>query len=118
VDQNRGDSVVVQTMAFNKPPDETVTNGSWFDRNKPFVAGSVKYGALILVALLLLFFVIRPAKRSLKAALAPPTEPLLLSAAATDTEDQRVSNGSQALEQTAERALNGEQPMMTVAELQ
>ena len=76
VDGQRGDAVVVQTMPFDKPQIDEAQKG-WTDRLSQMSPLLVKYGALILVALLLLLFVVRPARRALTAA-APQPEPILL----------------------------------------
>jgi flagellar M-ring protein FliF len=68
-DTNRGDSVVVQTIPFDKPQLEPAAT-SWFDNNKPFLTNIAKYAAMVLIALLVLFFIIRPAKKALKVAFA------------------------------------------------
>jgi len=111
IDANRGDSVVVQTMAFSKPP--TVDQGataSFLDKNKPLVSSLVKWGALVLVALLILLFVVRPARKALRAASAPVN----------------VNDGPRLLEgevmperRRSDRELDDNaRPMMTVAELE
>lgn len=124
-DQNRGDSVVVQTMAFNKPPAEEAAAQTWLDKNKTLVASLVKYGSLVLVALLILLFVVRPAHKALKAASAPPPvddQPKLLEAAAeTDeiTEEKRLENLDEQPKEIEEgEGLPALEPMMTVAELE
>ncbi|MCD9184978.1 MAG: flagellar M-ring protein FliF [Pyrinomonadaceae bacterium] len=126
-DQNRGDSVVVQTMAFNKPPAEAAVAAGWLDKNKALVATLMKYGALVLIALLIFLFVIRPAQKALKAAAAPPVieqEPKLLEAAeesAEIAEEKRLEDAN--AEESANQLENGEnlpelEPGMTVAELE
>ena len=76
VDAQRGDAVVVQTMPFDKPQIDEAQKG-WTDRLSQMTPLFVKYGALVLVALLLLLFVVRPARRALTAA-APQPEQILL----------------------------------------
>lgn len=126
-DQNRGDSVVVQTMAFNKPPTETAVTAGWLEKNKALVATLMKYGSLVLIALLIFLFVIRPAQKALKAAVAPPIvdeEPKLLEAAAESeeiAEEKRLEEAN--TEENANRLEDGEnlpelEPGMTVAELE
>ena len=100
-DTNRGDSVVVQTLPFDKPQLETPTV-SWLDNNKPFLISIAKYGAIVLVALLLLFFVVRPARKAIKVAFASSGEPRMLSAGQMRRADDMDPN----------------QSMMTVAELE
>jgi flagellar M-ring protein FliF len=112
INQQRGDSVVVQTMAFDRPPAEAETaTASFLDRNKQLVPNAIKYGALAAVALLLFLFVIRPARKALRVAIAVPREPLMLPNGAAVNE-QRLSGTAQ------EDNMNGRQPMMTVAELE
>jgi flagellar M-ring protein FliF len=71
IDLNRGDSVVVQTMPFDKPA-ETATTPSTVDKYSKFIPSALKYGALVLVAMLLVWFVILPARKAIRAAAAPP----------------------------------------------
>ncbi|HQU83716.1 MAG TPA: flagellar basal-body MS-ring/collar protein FliF [Pyrinomonadaceae bacterium] len=131
-DQNRGDSVVVQTMAFNKPPTEEAAAMTWLDKNKVLVANLTKYGSLVLIALLIFLFVIRPAKKALKAAATPPVieEETKLLEAAQETpeetlEEKRLDENSaeELTEKTAEQLAEGEnlpelEPGMTVADLE
>lgn len=111
-DTNRGDSVVVQTMAFNKPAEESAATAGFLDKNKSLVSSAIKYAALVVVALLIFMFVIRPAKKHLKAATIPSVEPQLLPAS---SEAERRLNGE---ESPMQNAISGSQPMMTVAEMQ
>jgi flagellar M-ring protein FliF len=118
IDTNRGDSVVVQTMPFSKPQIENPTTASFLDKNKQFVSSLTKYGALILVAILLLLFVIRPAHRALKAAATPQQiEEQKLLAEVNET-DERRENGMETPQQIGENNLHELSPMMTVAELE
>lgn len=112
IDTNRGDAVVVQTMAFNKPAEETAATAGFLDKNKSLVSSAIKYAALVVVALLIFMFVIRPAKKHLQAAALPPAEPHLLPAA--EGVERRL-NGEEAVMQNA---LAESQPMMTVAEME
>jgi flagellar M-ring protein FliF len=79
IDANRGDSVVVQTMAFSKPAAENLATTSFLDRNKQLVSNAPKYIALVIVALLLILFVVRPAHRAIRAASIQYEEQKLLS---------------------------------------
>ncbi len=65
IDANRGDQIVVQTIPFDQPTLEPKDN-SLFARYKEFIPPLIKYGALIFATLLLILFVIRPAKRTLR----------------------------------------------------
>lgn len=111
-DTNRGDAVVVQTMAFNKPAEENAATAGFLDKNKSLVSSAIKYAALIVVALLIFMFVIRPAKKHLRAAALPPVEPHLLPPA--DGVERRLNGESAPMQ----NALAETQPMMTVAEMQ
>lgn len=88
IDANRGDAVVVQAMAFSKPAD-TATPPTTVDKFKPFIPSALKYGALVLVAVLILWFVILPARKAIKLAAAPveTDEKKLLAEAKSETED-------------------------------
>lgn len=79
IDPARGDQVVVQTIPFDQPSAET-HQPTWLERYRDLVHAGIKYGALVFVALLILLFVIRPARRALRVATAP--EPPLLPAGA------------------------------------
>lgn len=111
-DNNRGDSVVVQTMAFNKPTEESAAAASFLDKNKSLISNAIKYAALIVVALLIFMFVIRPAKKHLKVAAMPPVEPHLLP---PSSETERRLSEAESVDQNI---LPESQPMMTVAEMQ
>ncbi|HEY6803261.1 MAG TPA: flagellar basal-body MS-ring/collar protein FliF [Pyrinomonadaceae bacterium] len=67
IDTNRGDQIVVQTIPFDQPTVE-VRNPTFLEKNNDLVRTAIKYGALVVAALLLLLFVIRPAKKALKLA--------------------------------------------------
>jgi flagellar M-ring protein FliF len=67
LDTSRGDQIVVQTIPFDQPAVETSTP-SWLERHRDLVRTGIKYGGLALAALVLVIFVIRPAKRALKSA--------------------------------------------------
>lgn len=88
VDQRRGDAVVVQTMLFDKPQIGEAAQTSLLDRLKQMTPLLVKYGALVVVALLLLMFVVRPARKALNAA-ARTHEPMLLPPAQTEAGQER-----------------------------
>ncbi len=87
IDTNRGDSVVVQAMPFDKPADTAVPPSS-LDKYKQFIPNAIKFGALILVAVLLLWFVILPARKALKAAMVSETDEQKLLAAAAETDSE------------------------------
>lgn len=112
IDANRGDSVVIQSMAFNRPSEELAASASWLDKNKSLVSAAIKYLALIAVAALIFFFVVRPAKKHLKAAALAPADKNLLPAASA--QERRTAD---ALSQNPNEA-DGNQPMLTVAELE
>ncbi len=107
-DDSRGDSVVVQTMPFDKPQLDDAGAASWFEKNKQFVASVVKYLAFVLVALLLLLFVIRPARKALTLAMASPDEPKLLTGSSGETDERRQMEDADLINL----------PPMTVAEIE
>ncbi len=74
IDEKRGDQIVVQTIPFDQPTVE-LHNPGWLERNNQLVRTAIKYGALALATLLLLIFVIRPAKRALILAANSPRLP-------------------------------------------
>ncbi|HKX26683.1 MAG TPA: flagellar basal-body MS-ring/collar protein FliF [Blastocatellia bacterium] len=74
----RGDQIVVQSMPFSQPGEGQAL--TIMERYRDLVRTGIKYGALIIAAVLLLIFVIRPAKRALRAA--SEAAPLLLPAMA------------------------------------
>lgn len=65
LDTTRGDQIVVQSLPFDVPPE---TKPSLLTTYRGLIQPLVKYGALLLIAALVLFFVIRPAQQALKAA--------------------------------------------------
>lgn len=67
IDGNRGDQIVVQTIPFDQPTIE-VKNQTWVEKNNELIRTAIKYGTLVLAALLILLFVIRPARRALRQA--------------------------------------------------
>lgn len=91
IDANRGDSVVVQTMPFSKPEPEAAGTPSFFEKNKQLVPYLTKYGVLVLIALLLLIFVVRPAKKALRAASMQAEEQRLLMASIEEEERRQAS---------------------------
>ncbi|MEP6901835.1 MAG: flagellar basal-body MS-ring/collar protein FliF, partial [Actinomycetota bacterium] len=115
IDTNRGDSVVVQTMPFEKPVDVAATT-STLDKYKQFVPSAFKYGALILIAVMLLLFVILPARKALKIAVVHDTEAQKLLAAA-NKEGEKRANDAGTPKQIEEKTLKGIPPLKTVAEL-
>ena len=128
IDNSRGDQIVVQTIPFEQPATDTRAP-SLLDRYRDLVRTGIKYGALIVAALLLVIFVIRPARRAIREAIEPP--PLLLPAAVAGapglTVAQAISaDATQAAlpagEQTGEQKAPGEAVAVdsprTVAELE
>jgi flagellar M-ring protein FliF len=121
-DANRGDSVVVQTMAFDKPAALADNPKGFLETNKQIISSAMKYGALILIAGLIFFFVIRPARKALQIAAAPPVEEKLLAAAEESTEEgadgeKRLGEANMP-KQLEDNGLPEITPMMTVAELE
>ncbi|MBS1809317.1 MAG: flagellar M-ring protein FliF [Acidobacteria bacterium] len=76
-DSKRGDQVVVESFPFDKATSEPA-KPSAIERYRDMIQVGIKYGSLVLAALLLIFFVVRPAQKALKASSAP--EPKLLAA--------------------------------------
>ncbi len=117
VNETRGDSVVVQTMPFDKSQMELGANApTWLEKNKQLMNSAVKYGALVLVALLLLFFVMRPAKKALQMAIAPPIEPKLLPESSEEAERRNADETALTVQNKQE--MPEIESMMTVAELE
>ena len=114
IDAARGDTVVVQSMPFSKPSLEPAAPETFLEKNKVLIPTAVKYGTLILIAILLLIFVIRPARKALKAAAVVPEETKMLEA--PEFEERRA-----AVQETPRQIDSGApemQQMMTVSELQ
>lgn len=81
INPGRGDQVVVQTIPFDQPNAEAA-QPTWLERYRDLVRAGIKYGSLVLVALLVILFVIRPVRRTLQKATAVASEPQLLPAGA------------------------------------
>lgn len=112
INAERGDSVVVQTMPFDKPAAADATAAPFLERNKQLVSSATKYGALIVVAILLLLFAIRPALKALKAAARPAETPELLDDGNTSGDRRGLALGP------ADLPAQDTAQMMTVGELQ
>lgn len=115
INAERGDSVVVQTMPFNKPAAADAVAAPFLERNKQLVSSATKYGALVVVAILLLLFAIRPALKALKAASRPAETPDLLGDGNTSGDRRGLALGP------ADLAAGSSQDiaqMVTVGELQ
>jgi flagellar M-ring protein FliF len=122
IDTNRGDSVVVQTMPFDKPADTTAPVSS-LDKYKQFIPSAFKYGAFALIAIMLLWFVILPARKALKTAYTTEAEEQKLLAEAKLTEAEKLAEDEKRLEGTEtpkqlEESLGKTPPLATVAELE
>lgn len=115
VDQNRGDTVVVETMPFNRTEIEA-GNASWVEKNKQVINPAIKYGTLVLVAILILFFIIRPARKAVRAAIAPPEGENLLTEGVPESEETFEDTTGERL--SDQEPLKEIEPMMTVAELE
>ena len=64
--EERGDSIVVQTMPFDKTGlGMEAPAASFLQNNKEIISSATKYGLLALMTVLVLFFVIRPARKAL-----------------------------------------------------
>ena len=122
----RGDSVVVQTMPFdNSNGDADAVVPNWMDNNKQLISTAIKYGTLILIAALIFLFVIRPAKKSIKAAIAPADDTKALTDGETssrenDEKDKEISDEEKRIDDKKnEKALTeGTEQPITVAELE
>lgn len=112
INAERGDSVVVQTMPFDKPAAADATAAPFLERNKQLVSNATKYGALIVVAILLLLFAIRPALKALKTASRPAETPELLGDGNTSGDRRGLALGP------ADLPAQDTAQMMTVGELQ
>lgn len=138
-DQQRGDQVVVQTMPFDQPTQPEAATPTWLDKYKPYIPSAIRYGTLALVALLLYWFVIRPARKALKTAAKPPEEPKQLATANNSTAAENSKTETPFLEAAKDKENEDEsrrdedeegrkllepdkmpqlKPMMTVAELE
>jgi len=116
IDPNRGDSVVVQTMPFAKPQIDPAAPQSFLEKNKALIPNLTKYGTLVLITILVLLFVVRPARKAWKAALASSEEQKLLAAAVAEQEENDPLPGEQRLIEQMAQSENPE--MITVAELE
>ncbi len=90
IDPKRGDQVVVESFPFNKT-DAEASQPSWLERYRDMVLTGIKYGSLVLAALLLIFFVVRPARKALQAS--SKAAPKLLAEAGT-TAGAAVTTGT------------------------
>lgn len=113
INAERGDSVVVQTMAFDKPAAEENAAAPFLEKNKQLVSSLMKWGALVVVALLLLLFAIRPAMKALKTAASATGEPGLLGDGSDGGERRGLALQSGSSDASVEM-----KPMMTVGEMQ
>lgn len=68
IDTNRGDQIVVQAMPFDQPAAAEARNLSFMEKNRDLIRSAIKYGLLAVAALLLIIFIIRPARRALRLA--------------------------------------------------
>lgn len=116
LDLNRGDTVVVQTMPFSKPQIEPAGPQGFLESNKALMPTAMKYGALVLVALLLLIFVVRPARKALKAAAIVPDETKMLAGSSDEFEERRRATTEASLQLEGNPAALSAPP--TVSELQ
>lgn len=114
IDAARGDTVVVQTMPFSKPQIEPTAPKSFLEANKVLVPTVVKYSTIVLIAVLLLIFVIRPARKALKAASVAAAEPKLLAEAPFEERRSATSDTPRQID----TSMPEHSQMMTVSELQ
>lgn len=78
--ETRGDQVVVQSIPFNQPTPEAGAQGL-LEKHRDLLPVAIKYSLLLLGALFVLLFVLRPMRRALKAVVRPAeaAPPLLTS---------------------------------------
>lgn len=100
INTQRGDQIAVKSIAFDQPAP---VNPSLLERYGYLLPNVVKYSSLLLVALLLGFFVLRPAQQAIQKALLPPPEQKLLP---PSSEEAALTVG-EAINATAQAA-NGE----------
>lgn len=114
IDAERGDQIVVQSIPFDQPTIETKAP-TWLDHNRDLVRTAIKYGALVFAALLVILFVVRPARKALRSA-AGARQPQLLTAGETLTlGGQRAGDLAAQLSES----MSGEQAApRTVAEIE
>lgn len=122
IDPQRGDQIVVQTIPFDQPTVE-VANQTWLEKNRELVRTAIKYGTLALIALLVYLFIVRPARRALRASSAEPQVKLL----PASQEDETIINAVEAGRRASDRVASAGQPQLeagdapaprTVAELE
>lgn len=75
INTERGDQIAVKSIAFDQP---VAVNPTFMERYGYLLPNVIKYSSLLLVALLLGFFVLRPAQQAIHKALLPPPEQKLL----------------------------------------
>lgn len=114
IDTNRGDQIVVQTIAFDQLASETTaaTNVSWLQKNRELINTLVKYLTPVFIVLLFLLFIVRPAKKALMAAIKPAPE--LLQPATTNGAPLALTAG----ELTPTNSDIEQLPPRTVAEME
>ncbi len=121
IDSQRGDQIVVQTIPFDQPTVETRQPG-WQETYRDIINSVIKYGSLLMATLLILFFVVRPARRALRAATASSSHRLSLPSASGDGQRSGTSGGTRSTDgvrqlQGAEDSVDGKPPR-TVAEME
>jgi flagellar M-ring protein FliF len=79
INPTRGDQIVVQSIPFDMQPVE-VKNPTWVDQYRDLIQTGIKYGLLLLATVLVILFVVRPVKKTIRAAIAPPEQLALNSA--------------------------------------
>lgn len=77
LNSERGDQLVVQSIPFDQPTVGEAAPPTWLESNKELVRTAIKYGLLVVAALVIVLFVVRPARRALRAA-SSATSPLQL----------------------------------------
>jgi flagellar M-ring protein FliF len=117
IDAKRGDQVVVESFPFDKANNEPA-KPSWLEQYRGMIQTGIKYGSLVLAALLLILFVVRPAQKALKASQAPEQKLLPESTAAAELTGATVETREAVLAERRENALEAPKTeTTTVAQL-
>lgn len=121
VDTNRGDQIVVKTIPFDQPAHAEAKNLTFLEKNKDLIRAAIKYGLLVVAALLVLLFIVRPARRAIKLAGAQTLKlpaggaPLALPSGPAGVEASHLVTGTGVAGQTSESSLASPR---TVAEIE
>jgi flagellar M-ring protein FliF len=100
INTERGDQIAVKSIAFDQP---VTVNPTFLERYGYLLPNVVKYSSLLLVALLLGFFVLRPAQKAIHKALLPPVEQKLL----PPSSEEAALTVAEAITAAEKQSLNG-----------